>query len=270
MATVDDSVASELRCSFQTDTDKWTAALSVATGVGLARANRASGAMELLGLGAPETAGWSFGLPIFWVQASGASAARKGDAAAYLDPGDLDPGDLPSAFDFSGDLGNSWNIRPEFFLALATESGGIYFADLPRTGKGKVTSLKTTGAGDPGFVIDVSCTGPEVFVVNDAGKILHASRRPDGTWRAFGDVNAATHSTELFRRIAIFPTIEAGLTLRRLHLLGVTTTGGLFHAYRSYDASPDPLWSSFEDVKAAAGDPGAVQSVSLAGLDLAD
>jgi hypothetical protein len=269
VATVDDSLASELRCSFQTATG-WTPALRVATGIGLARANRmADGAMELLGLGAPETAGWSFGLPVFWVQASGTRADRKGDAAAYFDLGDLDPADLPSSLDFSGHLGSKGG-RPEFLLCLATESGGVYFGDAPRSGTGRITDLKATGAGDPGFVIGVACTGPEVFVVNDAGKIWHASRRPDGTWRAFGDVNAATRSSESFRQIAVVSTYENGGARKRLHLLAITTTGGLFHAYRTYDASPDPIWSSFSDVKAAASNPGAVQSVDLAPNEVPD
>ncbi|HBL29703.1 MAG TPA: hypothetical protein DD490_22945 [Acidobacteria bacterium] len=265
IAATDDSPASELLLTARTATG-WTSAVKIASGVALARAQKGSSttAMRLLGLGAPTAPDRAFGLPVFFAEPGG-TVTRAGDASTYLDPGDLDPDDLPAAFDFGGnlDLGRSQPL-----LVLASEAGGAYVATLPKSGREKLTDLKSE-AGDPGSVIHVACSTEHVCVVSATGKIWHTYQRA-GAWLPFGDVCAATRSTETFRQVAILETTEYGGSRRRLHLLGVTAGGGLFHTSRTLDDSPDPLWLPFTNVKAAAGDPGAIQFTDLAGNNVPD
>jgi hypothetical protein len=239
----------------------------VATNAGQVRVRNQSpaNALGVLALTGPTLANWSFGLRPFLIDPSG-TAHPFVDQTQRFNPGPIDPSDPGSAFDVNG-LQLVAGAPPGFRICLATGSGGLYYLDT-YSGILQFVDVKQTAAGDPGNVVSVSCSGRgevlHVCVVNDAGKILHTTRRfADGTWLPWGSVNDATGSKEVFSQAAISAhgdEVDLNSADDTLHLAAVTTSGGLLHSIRTGALTADPVWSPFVDLEsaAAAGDPGTV------------
>ncbi len=122
-------------------------------------------------------------------------------------------------------------------------------------------------AGDRGTFVRVGIAvepapGPAEFIselhvggVTSDGKLWHTIRHSDGTWTPFGDVKAQAGDRGTFVDVG-----DAGTPSIDLHVSGPTSDGKLWHTIRHSDGT----WTPFGDVKAQAGDPGSVQSISVA------
>jgi hypothetical protein len=261
VCAINDAVVRQLR--YTHENGGWSAPVRLAAGVAPACANIADDSFSLaaLAVGAPTQDGWSFGLPLFLLKADEKTVQSPGDQAAGVNPGDLDPMDTAIAVDIAG----AFNDRERrWHLCLATTSGKSFHAF--KDGSPVPARFEQIPFFASGHMRSVSCTlgheGLHVCTATQEGRILHLIRRPDGSWSAAGDVNAATGCTELFQQVAISHYDAPGLA-GSLHVAGITRTGGLLHAIRTAEETADPLWSPFTDVKAQAGDKGAVTSVDI-------
>jgi hypothetical protein len=261
VCAVNDAVVRQLR--YTHENGSWSAPVRLATGVAPACANIGDGSLSLaaLALGAPTQPGWSFGLPLFLLKDNEKDVQSLGDQTAGVNPGVLDPMDTAVALDIAGAFNDG---EKKWHLCLATKSGKAFYAF--KDGSPLPTRLEQIPFFASGHMRSVSCAlgheGLHVCVATDEGKILHIIRRPDGRWSDVGDVNAATGCSELFKQVAISHYDAPGLA-GSLHVAGVTRTEGLLHAIRTAEETADPPWSPFTDVKAHAGDKGAVTSVDI-------
>jgi hypothetical protein len=260
VCAINDSAVRQLR--YTRDSGSWSAPVRLATGIAPASANAGGGSFSLavLAVGTSTQAGWSFGLPLFLLEADEKTIQNLGDQVAGIAPGDLDPGDRAVALDISGAFNDG---EKKFHICLTTRSGKTFHAYKDGTTPAKFDKIPVLGYGN---VRSVTCLpgreGLHVCAVTDAGRIYHVIRRPDGRWSGIGDVNAVTRSSELFQQVAIAhydAPIQGGV----LHVVGITRAGGLLHAMRTAEETADPLWSPFVDVKALAGDKGIVTSVDI-------
>lgn len=258
VCTVNDAALRLLRTTHDNG-GGWSAPVRLATGVAPAAAHPADGAFGLaaLAIGRPARAGWSFGLPLFLLGSDGKTIRSLGDQADQIAPGDLEPGERGTALDIAGTFNNH---ERSFHLCLITTAGKCLHAFVDGIRPAQF-SLRSRG------VRNVSCAmgreGLHVCLVSDWGRILHFIRRPDGIWSDAGQVNDVTRTSELFQQVAISHYDAPGRG-GVLHVVGVTRTGGLFHAMRTAEETADPLWSPFVDIKALAGDKGVVTSVDIA------
>jgi hypothetical protein len=96
-----------------------------------------------------------------------------------------------------------------------------------------------------------------VCAPDPVGGLGHSRRRRDGTWDAdFTDVKAATTDPGRVRGTACAAD-AAGV----MHICAITDDGGMWHTLREADGTWQPF---FGDVKAAAGDRGAFESLACA------
>jgi hypothetical protein len=118
-------------------------------------------------------------------------------------------------------------------------------------------------AGDPGFLIEADLAfdantsgGLFACATTDLGEIVYTVRPDGGKWAPFADLKskAGDPGFVLHASAASFST---GGSERRVHVVVVTDTGGLFHTIKK----PDGSFTPFEDVKALATDPGPVATV---------
>ncbi len=263
--TVDDSLMRQLRYTYEPPT--WAPAQRLATGIAPAvTGGQASSGLSLaaLGVGNPTVAGWSFGLPLLLL--TGGKVVLAGDQLADIDAGELDPADLAVALDSDGFLTSS---ERSFEICLVTASGGLFYTRVFNYGghpfgpRPRFLDVKAV-SGDPGPLLSVSCaqngSGLQVCVVDESGTIHHAIRdSARGTWTPFGDVNAATGSTDRFVQVAVSGYNGDFGSDPLLHVAGVTESGGIRHTVRHADGT----WDPFFDVTTAAGNPGAATSVDI-------
>lgn len=236
-------------------------AVLVRAGVAPTSAEIAGGSLSLaiLGIGPPTVPGWSFGLPLTMVKTD-QTVVKPGDELANFDAGVLDPSDPPLTLAIAGTFDDT---KKNYHLMLSNTKA-LYHAHRGDSGSARF---------DVGFtesvpIVSASCSlgfdGLHVCWVVGGG-ILHAIRSPAGAWNHGGLVNQVTGTTETFTRVAISHYDLPGGKDGILHVVGVTSSGGLFYANRTAENTADPLWTTFLDVKkAGAGDKGSVTSVDIA------
>ena len=260
VAAINDSAIRQLR--YTRESGGWPTPVRLAVGVSPAHADVADDSFSLavLAIGTATQAGSSFGLPLFLLGADEKTVLRLVDQITGIAPGNLSPGDRATELDISG----TFNDREKsFHLCLTTRSGKTFHTYKDGTKLAQFQQIPYFGHR---VLRDVSCSpgreGLHVCGVTDAGRILHVIRRPDGSWSSTGDVSTATRSSDLFQQISISHYDAPGRG-GVLHVIGITRAGGLLHAMRTAEETADPLWTSFVDVKALAGDKGPVTSVDI-------
>lgn len=206
-------------------------------------------ALHTAGIGAPSLPNWVSGLPtqtLSQLVPRPRTLTPGGDLLATADTGKMDPADALVG------LGTAW---PE--VCVVTAAGRLFF-NQDASSRHLFEDVKAL-AGDPGSIIQASCSGPHLVAVTSDGVIHHTIREPNGKYTAFENVNAKAGAKLAFTQAAV-ASFNAGANL---HLVATTGEGGLFYSqwHRGVDR---PGWSPFEDVKAKAGDPGAVTSVAIA------
>jgi hypothetical protein len=261
VCAINNAAVRQLR--YTRDSGSWSAPVRLATGVAPASINVGDGSFSLaaLAIGPPtQKEDWSFGLHLFLLASNETTVQNLGDQTAGIAAGDLTPSDLAVALDILGTFNDQ---EKAFHLCITTRSGKSFYTykDGGRPARFELIPFIARGEGR-----SLSCApgreGLHICVAMSTGKIHHIIRRADGSWSGVGDVSAATRSSELFQQVAIAHYDAPGQG-GVLHVAGITRTGGLFHAMRTAEETADPLWSPFIDVKAAAGDKGAVTSVDV-------
>ncbi|MDP9122420.1 MAG: hypothetical protein M3O15_13805 [Acidobacteriota bacterium] len=244
----------------------WSAPLRLASGVSPARAAAGSGALSLaaLALGRPTLAAqYSFGLPLYTVDADQKTVHDNGDQLANIDPGPVTPTHRAGRFAMSGTFdGAAFGFHLCLVATPPSFGSELYYAFGDSTSRGQFVEVYGLAG-----LVDVSCSpsrdeGLHVCVIDHAGAIRHVIRSAAGTWTPLGDigdVSAATHTGEKFTQIAISHYDLPG-SGGILHLVGITSMGRLLYTNRTSEDTADPVWAPFADLT---GGLGAVRSADI-------
>jgi len=135
----------------------------------------------------------------------------------------------------------------EALLAGLTADGRMYHSTITSSGGAQVLNdVEAAGAGEAGEFVDVALANPNVIGgpfyyagVTGDGRIMAAAHNTDNSWTSWMNLEEAdfiligpSGVRVTYRAIAEFGTFERvalATTTEGLHILGVTTTGILFH-----------------------------------------
>jgi Tc toxin complex TcA C-terminal TcB-binding domain/Neuraminidase-like domain/Salmonella virulence plasmid 28.1kDa A protein len=149
-------------------------------------------------------------------------------------------------------------------VCATTVDGGIWHTLRHTNGSWQPSlgSVKAAARSDPGEARSVACAvdlnnALHVCAATTDGSIWHTLRNQDGSWQHyFGSVKAVTSDPGVIRLVACATDRDSVL-----HVCAVTDGGALWHTLRRADGT----WQGFfGDVRAAAGSPGALQTVACA------